>query len=163
MDMDLNQEYAAMTRKLIEQKKAEVLVKKAEFDRVRGELNDLRVTLERLMAVLEIVDGDSFENAGSVGSESCLLGKGASGEELRGDRLRDEIVTLLRENHPDPLHYRDIVRMIFAKGFTIPGTDPGVNVLAHISREPRIGKGERRGTYVLAEADTDQVDCGGGA
>lgn len=155
MNADISQEYAAMTRKLIEQKKAEVLVKKAEFDRVRGELDDLRVTLERLIAVLEIVDGESFDNAELVGSDSCWLGKGAASEELRGDRLRDEIVTLLRENYPDPLHYRDIVRMIFAKGFLIPGTDPGVNVLAHISREPRIGKGERRGTYVLVETEPD--------
>ena len=78
-----------------------------------------------------------------------------AGEELRGDRLRNEVVELLREVYPDMLYYRVILSRLQERGYEIGGKDPGLNLIAHISKDKRIKRGDKRGYYGVDESYTD--------
>lgn len=49
-----------------------------------------------------------------------------------------------------PLHYRELLGLMEASGFAMPGENPGANLLAHIGRDERIVR-VGSGTYGLAE------------
>lgn len=70
--------------------------------------------------------------------------------ELKGDRLREEVVKILTEVFPEELYYREILRRLQRRGFEVGGKDPGLNLLAHLAREPRVQRGFKRGVYTLS-------------
>ncbi|NLU49567.1 MAG: hypothetical protein GXX09_04025 [Syntrophomonadaceae bacterium] len=81
--------------------------------------------------------------------------------ELSGDRLREEIVAVLKEAYPHPLHYRDIWMKLTRKGYRVAGKDPAMNVIAHIQREDRVVRAEKRGTYTLSPAYVAEAEAKG--
>jgi hypothetical protein len=82
------------------------------------------------------------------GKSSVLNSEGD--EELRGDQLRDKIVKILEENYPQGLYYRDMLRRLKLMGYVVSGKDPGLNIIAHLSRDDRVMRGEKRGVYGLS-------------
>lgn len=80
------------------------------------------------------------------------------GEELSGDRLREEVIKVLFDAYPEPLHYKDILQRLVASGFKVAGKDPGANILAHINRDSRVMKTKIRGVYTLAPEFMQRMD-----
>ena len=76
-------------------------------------------------------------------------------EELRGERLRDVALELLRERSTpnDPIHYRVWFDELVQSGFRISGKDPLATFLTQVSRIERVEKvGRRSGLYRLRVA-----------
>lgn len=48
------------------------------------------------------------------------------------------------------LHYKELAAELEARGITIPGKDPPINLVAHIHEDPRLIR-PRRGVYALKE------------
>lgn len=47
------------------------------------------------------------------------------------------------------LHHKQILQRIIARGVNVPGRDPSANLIAHMSRDPRVVR-VGRGTYAIA-------------
>ena len=56
--------------------------------------------------------------------------------ELRGRRLREVAINVLRERLPagEAIHYRDWLRMLAEQGVQVGGRDPGATLLTQIAR-----------------------------
>jgi hypothetical protein len=76
-------------------------------------------------------------------------------EELRGQRLRDVAVEILRAEvgAGTPIHYRDWFRLVRDAGHRIAGTNPLAAFLTVVSRSEQVERmGTRSGMYQLREA-----------
>lgn len=74
---------------------------------------------------------------------------------LRGQRLRDVAIQVLRDRHGvgEPIHYRAWFDLLREQGYTIGGKDPLATFLAQISRADQIEPvGKRSGLYLLRAA-----------
>jgi hypothetical protein len=58
-------------------------------------------------------------------------------------------VLAARDNH-DPVHYRELARLIESRGWQIPGQDPAANLIAHMGRDDRVIR-TGRGMYALEQ------------
>jgi hypothetical protein len=65
---------------------------------------------------------------------------------------RDAAVAALRDAG-GPLHYRELYRLLAARGFTFGGRDPEATFLASLHRSRTTFKTAGKGTYWLAEPD----------
>lgn len=72
--------------------------------------------------------------------------------ELKGDPLRDEVVNLLQQVYPRMLYYREMLQCLEGMGYQVGGKDPGLNLIAHISTDNRIARGNKRGMYGLSKS-----------
>lgn len=71
---------------------------------------------------------------------------------LRGQRLREVAVQVLREQHEsgEPIHYREWFELVRQHGYAIAGKDPLATFLAQISRADEVQPvGRRSGLYLL--------------
>jgi hypothetical protein len=76
-------------------------------------------------------------------------------EELRGERLREVALAVLREKAGDgtPIHYRDWFKALTQAGYRVMGRDPLACFLTQVSRIDRVQKiGRRSGLYRLRVA-----------
>jgi hypothetical protein len=76
-------------------------------------------------------------------------------EELRGERLREVALSVLREKAGDgtPIHYRDWFEALTEAGYRVVGRDPLASFLTQVSRIDRVQKvGRRSGLYRLRVA-----------
>jgi hypothetical protein len=74
---------------------------------------------------------------------------------LRGQRLRDVAVQVLRDQHRtgEPIHYRAWFELVRRQGYSVAGKDPLATFLAQISRADEIEPvGRRSGLYLLRPA-----------
>ncbi len=75
--------------------------------------------------------------------------------ELRGERLREVALAILRERAGDgtPIHYRDWFDALIEAGYRVVGRDPLASFLTQVSRIGRVEKiGRRSGLYRLRVA-----------
>jgi hypothetical protein len=73
-------------------------------------------------------------------------------EELRGERLREVALDVLREAAADgrPIHYRAWFEAILGAGYRVAGQNPLATFLTHASRIERVERvGRRSGLYRL--------------
>jgi hypothetical protein len=76
-------------------------------------------------------------------------------EDLRGERLREVALAVLREKASDgtPIHYRDWFEALTGAGYRVVGRDPLASFLTQVSRIDRVEKvGRRSGLYRLRVA-----------
>ena len=74
---------------------------------------------------------------------------------LRGQRLRDVAVQVLRDQHEsgDPIHYRAWFELVREQGYAVAGKDPLATFLAQVSRAQEVEQvGRRSGLYLLRGA-----------
>jgi len=74
---------------------------------------------------------------------------GASLLEGNSNRPADVAYRVLSEAN-EPLHYHRLLSMMETTGFTMPGTNPSSNLLAHLGRDKRIVR-VNKGVYALRE------------
>jgi DNA-directed RNA polymerase beta subunit len=75
-------------------------------------------------------------------------------EVLRGRRLRDVAVAILRERNPaEPVHYTEWYAWLEEQRVRVAGQDPVATFLATVSRDPAVERvGRRSGRYRLRAA-----------
>jgi hypothetical protein len=76
-------------------------------------------------------------------------------EELRGERLREVALEVLRRRFPDAdsIHYRAWFDALLESGYRVSGKDPLASFLTQVSRINRVEKlGRRSGLYRLRAA-----------
>ncbi len=76
-------------------------------------------------------------------------------EELRGERLREVALDVLREKfgRGDPIHYRAWFDALVESGYRVSGQDPLASFLTQVSRIERVERvGRRTGLYRLRAA-----------
>lgn len=78
--------------------------------------------------------------------------------ELKGDPLRDEVVNLLGQVYPGMMYYRELLQCLEGMGYQVGGKDPGLNLIAHISTDKRIVRGDKRGMYGLSDDFAQELD-----
>jgi vacuolar-type H+-ATPase subunit I/STV1 len=72
---------------------------------------------------------------------------------LRGHRIRDIAVELLRAEHGDgPFHYRDGLRLLESRGYRVAGKRPEAVFLNQLVRSPLVRATTQRGYYLVGEA-----------
>lgn len=154
-----NEELMEINRRWVQEKKEELRQKEDELKKLQEECKRIRQELDPIETWLVRMENreQSPGAAGEPGEDTVVV---QGSKELRGDRLRDEVVGLLREVYPDMLYYRVILSRLQERGYEIGGKDPGLNLIAHISKDKRIKRGEKRGIYGLDESFWDTCKSG---
>lgn len=145
LEMRLRQELAALSKRLHECNQR-VEEQMRERDIVREQHDALR-------RYIEISFGLADEEAGSRPKESKpedgaadeTKSQTTGSQQVRLPLLVRQVEAVLSEVRPNGLHYREILSRLEKRGVPVPGSNPGANLLAHITRFPqlfeRIGKG----------------------
>lgn len=111
------------------------------FEACAAEARDEAESLARLIRDLEEMVGVASQIA------MCEID-----EELRGERLREVALDVLREKAGDgtAIHYREWFAALNEAGFRVVGKDPLASFLTQVSRIDRVEKiGRRSGLYRL--------------
>lgn len=149
-------------RKYAEQRRQELQGRETELVRLRLECEQIRRELNLIDAWLETASMSGGNEEGSAQPDCCdendaavpaLTANLMDVSEIRGDRLRDEVVKVLEEAYPQDLYYREIHSRLITKGFQVGGKNPGLNLIAHLAKEPRVKRGEKRGIYGLDDTN----------
>ncbi|MDD2300160.1 MAG: hypothetical protein PHU69_11045 [Fermentimonas sp.] len=142
-----------MNRKWVEQKRAELQDNEEQIRRLQEEREGILSELEPMENWLDQVEGKDRQQLGRVNRITAgpIIEVVKEDAELRGDRLRDEVVKVLKEVYPETLYYREILRRLMIQGYQVGGKDPGLNLIAHITKDSRLQRGSKRGTYGLDE------------
>lgn len=164
-------ELIKVNRRWLEEKKAELFKKEEEIKRLQDECEIIKREMEPLEQWLEQLEGKPAQpilrekvgmkkgQAGAGREENAAkIEKEMAEEELRGQRLRDEVVNILQEAYPEMLYYREILRRLKKRGYMVAGENPGPNLIAHISKDERVKRGAKRGIYGLADAGTKELE-----
>lgn len=132
-----------------------------ERDLVEARLNDLRTQADRLRVVVAELDARIESDSRLLRQMDEMLGfapqlslEGLHGE-LRGQRLREIAVELLREKRGvgTVIHYRDWYELILQAGGKVSGKDPIASFLTQIARSPSVESVRpRSGLYRLRSA-----------
>lgn len=148
---DRQKKLLAEAREWLKQRQIVLKEKEAQVEMLNEECSLLRREMKPLEDWIRTMEGQQVEDLTDK-QEASLSGIiSCKEQELRGDRLREEVVNLLKEAHPEEMYYRDILTHLAEKGFKVSGKNPGLNLVAHLSKEPRVEKGCKRGMYRLSE------------
>lgn len=151
-----NLKWVQEQRHLLKVKEEEISRLQAEYDDIRSKLQPMEEWLSRHTdyqgAVNEkrMVDGSAELSLEKPARSENVSEEAAAEAGLRGDRLRDEVVRILTGSYPESLYYREILNRLEQSGYRVGGKDPGLNLIAHMAKENRIERGEKRGMYRLA-------------
>ncbi len=116
-----------------------------EVERLRAEVADIAARLSSKEAQLRGISDLLALETPSV--ETPPAGNGSS---WPTSRFIDAAVEVLRSSGK-PMHYKQLADQLAASGTLIPGQNPAANLVAHMSRDARFGRGLARGTYGLSE------------
>ncbi|MEA1962393.1 MAG: hypothetical protein U9N81_14190 [Bacillota bacterium] len=153
-------------RRWLEQRKLELKNKEAEYLELGLECNKIDREIQLLetwmneVAIPEKCDIAMLSQSDEYGERDLPERDEVVKAELRGDHLRREVVKILEEVYPEVIYYREILKRLEDKGFQVGGKDPGLNLVAHLAREPRAVRAEKRGMYRLGvEDDRGMGEC----
>lgn len=145
-----NEELIEVNRRWVEEKKEELRKREDEISKLQGECARIRQELDPIEIWLARMEHREVSPTTRIDKGDEVAGEQRC-EEVRGDRLRDEVVLLLREVYPNMMYYRVILSRLQQRGYEVGGKDPGLNLIAHISKDKRIKRGDKRGIYGLDE------------
>jgi hypothetical protein len=132
-----------------------------ERELVVARLDSLREQSRRMHAFAEAVDRDVDQAARLLRAMDEMLGRAPQlsiesvHEELRGKKLQEIAVELLRQRHGagTPVHYRDWFELLTKAGVRVAGKDPLATFLTQIARAPAVESVRpRSGLYQLRRA-----------
>lgn len=149
---DKQGELLFMAREWLQQKRALLEEKKAQIDKLSEECEMLYREIKPLEDWVNTMDGKPGKQVESPDEIDTVMSiaRGSGQEQgLRGDHLREEVVKVLKEADTEELYYREILERLYSKGFEVGGKNPGLNLVAHLSKEPRVEKTGKRGVYRL--------------
>ena len=132
-----------------------------ERQAVAGRVDDLRRQSASLHAVVDQVDSDLASSERLLRQMDEILGLApqlaleALHEEVRGERLRDLAVEVLRLRRGSGavIHYTDWLDLLLAEGVRVGGKNPPATLLTQISKSPYVESVKpRSGLYRLKTA-----------
>jgi hypothetical protein len=132
-----------------------------ERDVVVERLGALRSQAERFHAVVEVVDREVADTSRLLRQMDEMLGLApqlsldALHGELRGQRLRETAVELLRQKKGvgSVVHYREWYSLLLEAGVRVAGKDPLATFLTQVARAPGVESVRpRSGLYRLRAA-----------
>ena len=132
---------ARAERELLAARLAEAHERIEHFETLAREARDEAQSLASSIRAIEEVAGLAPQMA------ICELS-----EELRGERLREVALEVLRDRagDGDPIHYRAWFEALVESGYRVIGKDPLATFLTHVSRIERVERvGRRSGLYRL--------------
>lgn len=117
-----------------------------ERELVAARLEALRAQSARLHDLVERVDADVDETTRILRGMDDMLGRSpqlsldALHGELRGKRLREIAVELLRQKRGDGavVHYREWYELLLDAGVKVAGRDPLATFLTQLARAPEV-------------------------
>jgi hypothetical protein len=130
-----------------------------ERESVVARVQELREQSRRLHALTDQIDAELEESLRLQRGMDEMLGLApqlsldASDGELRGKRLREIAIEILRQSTfaEQTIHYRDWYQLVLAAGIRVAGKDPIATFLTQIARaEGVVSLGRRSGLYRLA-------------
>jgi hypothetical protein len=115
---------------------------RSERELVAARCDELREQAQRLHALAENVDAEFVETVRLLRGMDEMLGLApqlcldAGDEELRGRRLREIAVEVLRQRRQpgDVIHYREWFELLTRAGFRVAGRDPLATFLTQLAR-----------------------------
>jgi predicted RNase H-like nuclease (RuvC/YqgF family) len=143
-DEHLSVEFLELARRQHETLKQRIAQRRAKAEALRAEAADLE---QRAAA-----DGALLREIEDVLDLAPQLRVDLQTEELRGQRLREVAVEILRAQvgTGTPIHYRDWFRLVRDAGHRIAGTNPLAAFLTVVSRSDQVERvGIRSGLYQL--------------
>ncbi|MEN6351228.1 MAG: hypothetical protein ABFD08_17770 [Syntrophomonas sp.] len=171
--MAKNQDTPADKQHLIEANRLWIKKRREEHDRKHAQILKLKQECKDIMEEIELFEAlvRKLESNEVLETEKAAKQKAARNssktgikaeeeavsvenlpqrEELRGDKLREQVAEILLDNYPAEIYYRDILNLLTGKGYKVAGKDPALNLLAHMVKDERFQRGDRRGVYTLA-------------
>lgn len=155
-----NEELIKINRKWLQEKKDDLKQREDVIKKLQEECMEIRQEMDPIETWLARMEKSEPIPGSALTGADKEFAAGQACEELRGDRLRNEVVELLREVYPDMLYYRVILQRLQERGYEVGGKNPGLNLIAHISKDKRIKRGEKRGIYGL---DGSYINAGDSA
>lgn len=153
-----------INRQWLEQKYRELKEREQKIKQLAEECKMIRLEMDPMEKWLIQVQGQGIVDELRVSQAETVTAPAEESEawdetqndsenliELRGNALRDEVVSILQQVYPQMMYYREIQQMLEAKGYQVSGKNPGLNLIAHISTDKRIVRGEKRGIYGLSD------------
>jgi len=125
----------------------------AEIEILRGEATSVATRISTKESQLHNLDDLLALEAGA--EAPVPIGPERS-QSSRSQRFIDAAFDVLKTGGT-PLHYRILSERLSDGGVYVPGKDPAANLLAHMSRDQRFGRGPGRGVYGLAEWSSVRV------
>jgi hypothetical protein len=118
----------------------------SERESVAARVADLRRQSESLHVVVDQVDGDLASAERLLRRMDEMLGLAPQlaiddlGDELRGQRLREVAVQVLRERHGvgAEIHYTEWFGLVQREGVRIGGKNPAATFLTQITKAPEV-------------------------
>jgi hypothetical protein len=132
-----------------------------ERAQVLSRAGGLREQSARLHALVEQVDGELAGTERLLRQMDEILGLApqlaidTQHDQLRGERLREIAVEVLREQRGDnaEIHYSDWLKLLEAQGLRVGGKDPAATLLTQLARSPYVESVRpRSGLYRLKSA-----------
>ena len=131
----------------------QVSVLDKELVEIQSRRDHARKQAEHLRGILDLADNGSSAARSPNGNRPVEEANRAN----RRIATADDVVALLRELG-EPMHYKEIHRLIKERGFHISGKGNADTLLARYFNEPRLER-VSRGTYALkASATVESVD-----
>ena len=132
-----------------------------EYQALQARVQKSRERAERLLKLAEQAAEQAAGEEKLLRDFAGVLGLSAQtsldelDSRLRGQRLREVAVEVLRDQHQAgaPIHYRAWFELVRQQGYAIAGKDPLATFLAQISRADEVEPvGRRSGLYLLRAA-----------
>lgn len=131
----------------------------AERALIEARIGDLREQSRRLRDLADALDGDLASSVRLLGQLDEMLGMAPqmsmthADEVLRGQRLRDVAIQILKGHKGETVHYREWYDLVVLEGHRVSGKDPVATFLTEVSRAAEVEPvGRRSGLYRLRAA-----------
>lgn len=132
-----------------------------EYSLLKGRVDLSRQRADRLRELADQAETQAAADEKLLSDLAGVLGLSAQisldhlDGRLRGQRLREVAIEVLRERHGagEPIHYRAWFDLLRERGYAVAGKDPLATFLAQISRAKQVEPvGRRSGLYSLRAA-----------
>jgi hypothetical protein len=137
--------------KTIEEAARTVAARESDVNAARTKLNEAQRELRLLVELAQLRDIELSAAARSLIEETADAGggNGSEGGKRDGTALQNAVVAILAE-HGESMQIRQLMAAVQERGVHIPGSGQQANLIAYISRDPRVVR-PSRGFYGLAE------------
>lgn len=140
----LQEKYESLIKNL-NQTNEQISQVQGEFNRQLTQLQAKKKTDEEKLQHIEAL----------LNLEGCLINDNQSASNVRIIPVATDTISVtdtayhLLEEIKQPLHYKEMSRMLQDRKVYIPGQDPAATLLSKITRDKRFKRTKKRGTYTL--------------
>ena len=116
----------------------------------RAKIDDLQARKKHVEEALFHVEALLRIDGREVSPDTAWSGKRSQDVEIQDLSVIEAAFVILQRGR-EPLHYREITRMVQERGIYVPGKNPAATLLSRMTRDKRFKRGSGRGFYALME------------